>query len=88
MKQKSIFALVLSAILVLTFSGTETAFADYNEYNDDRNDDYDKENDRDNNDRNDDDRNDDDRNDDDRNDDDRNDDRDVSDDKWKKEKRS
>lgn len=81
MKQKSIFALVLSAILVLTFSGTEAAFADYNEYNDDRN--YDKENDRDNNDRNDDDR-----NDDDRDDDDRDDDRDDSDDKWKKEKKS
>jgi len=79
MKQKSIFALVLGAILVLTLSGTEAAFADYNEYNDDRNDDYDKENDIDNNDRNDDDRDDSNRNDD---------DRDDSDDKLEKEKRS
>jgi len=78
MKQKSIFALVLGAILVLTLSGTEDAFADYDGYNDDRNDDYDKENDR----------NDNDRNDNDRNDNDRNDNRDDSDDKWKKEKRS
>ena len=36
MKQKSIFALVLGAILVLTVSSTEMAFADYDGYNDDR----------------------------------------------------
>lgn len=53
MKQKLIFALVLSAILVLTFSCTEAAFADYDRYNDERDKDYEKENDRSNNDRND-----------------------------------
>jgi len=54
MKQKSIFALVLGAILILTLSSTETAFADYNEYDDDRDNEYEKENDRDDGDRNDD----------------------------------
>jgi hypothetical protein len=58
MKQKSIFALVLGAILVLTLSSTKTAFADYNEYDDDRDNEYEKEHDRDDDDRNDDDRND------------------------------
>jgi hypothetical protein len=36
MKQKSIFVLVLGAILVLTVSSTEMAFADYDGYDDGR----------------------------------------------------
>jgi hypothetical protein len=52
MKQKSIFALVLGAILVLTFSITDSAFVDYDGYDDDS-DDYERESDR-NDDRNDD----------------------------------
>ena len=46
MKQKSIFALVLGAILVLTVSSMDTAFADYNRNDDDRYDSYEKGNDR------------------------------------------
>ena len=46
MKQKSIFALVLGAILVLTVSSVDAAFADYDSYDDDRDDDYEKEHDR------------------------------------------
>ena len=36
-KQKPIFALVLSAILVLTVSSTEMSFADYDGHDNDRN---------------------------------------------------
>ena len=44
MKQKSIFALVLSAILVLTVSNVDSVFVDYDSYDDDKGNDY--ENDR------------------------------------------
>ena len=46
MKQKSIFALVLGAILVLTVSSTDAAFADYDRYDDDYDDSYEKEHDK------------------------------------------
>ena len=46
MKQKSIFALVLGAILVLTVSSVDAAFADYDRYDDDRDDSYEKDHDR------------------------------------------
>lgn len=41
MKQKSIFALILGAILVLTISSTDAVFADYDRYDDDHDDDHD-----------------------------------------------
>ena len=51
MKQKSIFALVLGAILVLTVSSTDPVFADYDKdddrYDDDKDDDrYDDDDDK------------------------------------------
>jgi len=42
-----IFALVFGTMLVLTVSSTEMTFADHDRCNDDRDDDYGKENDRD-----------------------------------------
>ena len=39
MKQKSIFALILGAILVLAISSTDAVFADYDRYDDDHDDD-------------------------------------------------
>ncbi|MCH9658465.1 hypothetical protein K0U27_07195 [archaeon] len=39
MKQKSIFALVLGAILVLTVSSMDSVFADDDRYDDDKDDD-------------------------------------------------
>ena len=42
-----IFALVFGTMLVLTVSSTEMTFADHDRYNDDRDNDYGKENDRD-----------------------------------------
>jgi len=41
MKQQSIFALILGAILVLTISSTDVTFADYDRYDDDSRDDSD-----------------------------------------------
>ncbi|WP_316504347.1 hypothetical protein [Nitrosopumilus sp.] len=72
MKQKSIFALVLGAILVLTVSSTDAAFADYDRYDDDYDDSYEKEYDRE----------------DDRDDDDYDDDRDDDDKSEREERRS
>ena len=45
-KQKSIFALILGAILVLTISSIDVAFADYDSYDDDKDEEYEKEHDR------------------------------------------
>ena len=75
MKQKSIFALILGAILVLTISSTDAVFADYDRYDDDHDDDrYDDDHD-------------DDRYDDDHDDDRYDDDKDNGDDKSEREER-
>lgn len=48
MKQKSIIALFLSAVLVLTLSAAETVYADYDEeYDEEYDDEYEREHDKD-----------------------------------------